>query len=287
MRRAPSLSSIEAFLAVVECEGLKGAAERLCLSPSAVTRRIQALERHVGARLFDRSRGRMALSAAGRALAERLRPAMLGFLDALHAEAESAPVRLRVSRSVAGLWLAPRLARLSNDVSLELRSDLAPADLLADAADLGIFFGDAPLAGLISEELLPIELSVVCAPRLADGRAAPMESRDVSDFTLLDLAPHFGLWRRLSSDAHASRAFDGIQAMYEAAASGLGLAHGLHPLVEPYLADGRLIELPWIKRAPMGAYRLFATRTALRSKKVAKVSNWLKSEAARGGATRP
>lgn len=56
MQRAPSLSTIEAFLAAAERGSFKAAADRLCLSAPAVTRRIQALERHAGAAEGDRAR---------------------------------------------------------------------------------------------------------------------------------------------------------------------------------------------------------------------------------------
>ncbi len=48
MQRAPSLSTIEAFLAAAERGSFRAAADRLCLSAAAVTRRIQAIDRHAG-----------------------------------------------------------------------------------------------------------------------------------------------------------------------------------------------------------------------------------------------
>ena len=57
MQRAPSLTTIEAFLAAAERGSFRAAADRLCLSAPAVTRRIQALERHADAALFERRAG--------------------------------------------------------------------------------------------------------------------------------------------------------------------------------------------------------------------------------------
>ncbi|HXZ14973.1 MAG TPA: LysR family transcriptional regulator [Roseiarcus sp.] len=57
MRRAPNLMSVEAFLAAAELGSFKAAADRLCLTAPAITRRIQALERHSGRSLFDRGAG--------------------------------------------------------------------------------------------------------------------------------------------------------------------------------------------------------------------------------------
>ena len=279
MRRAPSLAAIEAFLAVAECGGVKRAAESLCLSASAVTRRVQALEHHTGARLFDREGGRLALTVAGAALRERLRSAMQGRSHALEGEDSTTPVRLRISRSLAALWLAPRLKRAPPGIGLTFDADLGAVDLRQGAADLGFFFGGGG-DGLSVQALLPIALSVVSAPRLADGRPAPMAPCEISGFARLDLAGQEGLWRRHAPECARPLTFDGIYPLYEAAASGLGLAQGIHPLVEPYLASGRLVELPWIERAAAGAYALVAAPNALRSRKVAKLRDWLAEEAA-------
>ena len=67
--------------------------------------------------------------------------------------------------------------------------------------------------------------------------------------------------------------------MYEAVASGLGFAPGVHPLVEPYLQSGRVVELPGFGRMKGGAYQLVTTRRALRSRSVSLVRDWLLREA--------
>ena len=276
MQRAPNLTAIEAFLAAAELGSFKAAADRLCLTAPAITRRIQALERHSGTSLFDRGAGGVTLTAAGRDLAERMGPAVEELRTAFAtADDPGTPVRLRLSRSLAGLWLAPRLSRLPKGVALDLRSDLTLEACLAGNADLGIFYEPRPPA----ERLIPVEISVVSAPRLADGHAAPRDPTEVHSVTLIDLAGQSWFWRRTAPGLRASLTFDGAQAMYEAVASGLGLAPGVHPLVEPYLASGRVVELPGFGRIAAGAYQLVTTRRALRSRSVALVRDWLLREA--------
>lgn len=279
MPRAPSLSTIEAFLAAAERGSFKAAADRLCLSAPAVTRRIQALERHAGAALFERKAGGVSLTVEGRELAARMGPALDELRAALVSpDAPGRPVRLRASRSFAGLWLAPRLERLPEGVELELRSDLTLEALLSGAADLGIFFDPVPTPQARAEILLPVEVAVVSAPRLVDGRAPP-EGAGATSVPLIELAGQPRFWSERIPGARASLTFDGLQAMYEAAAQGLGLAPGAHPLVAPYLASGRLVELPVFGRTKVGAYRLVATPGALRVRKVAALRDWLMREA--------
>jgi LysR family glycine cleavage system transcriptional activator len=280
MRRAPNLSTIEAFLAAAELGGFRAAADRLCLSAPAITRRIQALERHQGTALFERRAGGVTLTAAGRDLKVRMGPALDEVRAALLSPHDPAtPVRLRASRSIVGLWLAPRLARLPKGVSLDVRSDLTLEACLGGGADLGIFFDPRPMAPAISERLLPVEITVVSAPRLADGRVAPSDVDDLSSYSLIELAGQPSIWPRASPGGRATLVFDGIQAMYEATASGLGLAPGIRPLVDPYLASRRLVELTAFGRVQRGAYYLVAARQALRSRKVAEVRDWLMCEA--------
>jgi len=68
--RAPPLSAIEALMAAVETGNFRKAAEQLSLSPSALSRRIQALEASLGEQLFDRSGHAVQLTDAGRRYVE-------------------------------------------------------------------------------------------------------------------------------------------------------------------------------------------------------------------------
>ncbi|HME27659.1 MAG TPA: LysR substrate-binding domain-containing protein [Acetobacteraceae bacterium] len=282
MRRAPPLSAIEAFLAAAEAGSFRAAADALHLSAPAITRRIQALERHIGLRLFDRRAGGAALTAEGLDLRTRLAPAMTAVTEAVvQAPGQRRPVRLRISRSLAATWLAPRLRRYAADVALDLRAELTLDDLRDGAADLGIFFGACAAPDLVAEPLLPVELSVVSASRLADGRAAPSRLDDLRSYHLLALSNPPGLWHRLLPDPPEFLTFDSIQVMYEAATQGLGLAPGLSPLVNPYLANGRLVRPDMYRPAPVGAYYLVANRRALRSRDVVNVRQWLTAEAVR------
>lgn len=61
-------SEITAFLAIIQCGSFSSAAEHLYITQPALSRRIQALEKKVGYKLFERSRGfrNAALTEQGR-----------------------------------------------------------------------------------------------------------------------------------------------------------------------------------------------------------------------------
>ena len=74
------LASLEAFLAVADSGGFSAAGDRLHLTQPAVSKRIAALEQHLGRRLFDRVGRGIALTEAGRALLPRAR-SILGEME--------------------------------------------------------------------------------------------------------------------------------------------------------------------------------------------------------------
>jgi DNA-binding transcriptional LysR family regulator len=65
------LRKIEYALAVAENRSFSRAAEALEISQPTITRSIQSLEREIGARIFDRSRAGISVTATGRLLLDR------------------------------------------------------------------------------------------------------------------------------------------------------------------------------------------------------------------------
>ncbi|KAF4410763.1 MULTISPECIES: LysR family transcriptional regulator [Streptomyces] len=86
------------FAAVAEQGNLTGAAERLYVSQPALTKQIKQLETRVGTALFVRSRNGMALTEAGRALAERVPGLLAGWDLALRETRATASRAARVLR---------------------------------------------------------------------------------------------------------------------------------------------------------------------------------------------
>ena len=81
------IGQVEAFLAVGTFGGFRRAADALRVTQPAVSARIKALEESLGVSLFERGRGGLALSAAGRALrphAEQLLQAVALARQAVH-----------------------------------------------------------------------------------------------------------------------------------------------------------------------------------------------------------
>jgi len=74
---------LRSFVAVAADGSITRAAERLFVSQPALTKQIKQLETRLGMRLFTRSRAGMALTEAGRALAQRAPAVLAGWDSAL------------------------------------------------------------------------------------------------------------------------------------------------------------------------------------------------------------
>lgn len=115
MMRIP-LDLTETFVAIVDEGTLDAAAQRLHLTPSAVSQRLKTLERQVGRVLLVRSKPVRA-TEAGRAVVRLARQLALLEHDALielgDAEAGRVSVPLAVNADSLGTWFLAPLARLS------------------------------------------------------------------------------------------------------------------------------------------------------------------------------
>lgn len=276
LRNAPSLESIEIFVAAARGQSFRAVGRGLALSPSAVSRRIAALEAFLGSVLFDRSGTVPALTLEGRRYLALVEPAMRAIQGATLAlrEGESGRLAVAASHSFATTWLMPRIAELRHDHGIEV--EIVPTrsldSLRSGEAQIGIWGGlDAP-GDMIAEHLFDAHALPVCAPRLADGRPPPTNDAELTGYPLLTVKAPAGLWPRffaslgLFPDRLEIREHATLQLMYEAAVAGVGVAHALPLIGEPFLHSGRLIPCAGGPRSLGESYRLFRPANRLARK---------------------
>lgn len=297
-RRSPPWGAIEAFMVASRASSFKDAAAQLALSPAAFTRRIQALESHIGVKLFDRGAAAPTLTVAGERYLQRLQPsyeAMRAATEWMAPDPERRALRVGVSQSFAVSWLVPRLPRFyqqTQGIDLALQTCADNVDLLGGAADVRILYGHGDWGHFMSQKLLELEAFVVCAPQMMAGPQLPRHPGELCDYPLLELAHPANQWREwlrqagLPPPRREPMCFDSAQVMYEACAQGLGIALGVPPLVDSFLASGRL-RMPFERSYPMsGAYYVAALPQFRRHEAVQILWRWLVSEAARQSVNR-
>jgi len=252
--RLPPFKSIEAFVAAAQSLSFTKAASALCITVPAVSRRIQALEAHLGTSLFQRTHRALKLTRSGELYLQKLAPAIdtirEASADIRHNPRRNA-VKVSVIPSLAANWLVPRLPRFyaaHNAIQVEFETSIDYVDFDESDVDVAIRFGSGNWSGLHTDRLLDVTAYPVCSREFAERVRPRLTLSDLVRVPLLgsshqpDLWPN---WFRMAGIPQPAEIqvinFDSFHLLYEAAVNGLGLAMGFDAIVQPYLDDGRLI----------------------------------------------
>ncbi len=251
------LEELEVFLAVLDAGSLAGAARRLRRSAPAVTRTLAGLEARVGARLVERTTRRLAVTEAGRRLAEDARSLLAGY-EAAIARDETGPLRgsLRISAPLVfgRRHVAPVVAAFLDRhpaVSVELVLNDRNLDLLDEGLDLAVRIGALADSSLVARRIGQVRRVVVASPDYLAKRGRPERPEDLADHELIysSTVPGPPEWRfagpRGPQTVRVRPRFmvNAIEAVVAQALAGRGVTRVMSYQVADELADGRLTRL--------------------------------------------
>jgi LysR family glycine cleavage system transcriptional activator len=283
MKRLPPLTAVEAFVQAARLGSVKAAAESLALSSPALSRRIQALERHVGRPLFERRHQAVLLNPDGEQLLAEVGPALeeLGHaMERASGQAELMRLKLAVLPLFASYRLMPRLGALrALHPDLHIDIDTRPHALarLDEGLDAAI-----ALAREVDPSLYSVRLGADRVIAIGGGETRRLtDPAELAGATVLlhrDLPDAFEHWREAVGlpdlEPAAIDHFDSGQLILDAAAQGLGIAfmfdmhlQGAH--------DPRLVKLFGIEVDSPYAYWFACRRAALGRRPVRIFHDWL------------
>jgi LysR family transcriptional regulator, glycine cleavage system transcriptional activator len=252
--RFPALDGLLAFEAAARYGTFERAAEELCVTGSAVAKRVAAVEQLLGVPLLNRCGKTLALTDAGKAyLQQVVGPLRLLAAVPLHRLDSASKRRLRVCAppTFARQMIAPCLQEFSDrHTSLELELELVLSTPYADrppgATDLWIRGGEPvePGCTILSRDCV----TPLIAPSLVRRIGLLREPADLAAAPLLrtPLEPWTPWLRAAGLDwaepDQGPRLMD-LGLLLEAAASGQGIAPGRPTLARQWLATGALVPL--------------------------------------------
>ncbi len=256
--RLPDLEAWAIFAAVVEHRSFSGAADAIGLSKATVSKAITRLESHIGQSLFHRTSRRLALTEAGKPLADH---AARILAEARAAEetardAASAPtgrVRLAAPMSFGIGNVAPLVAEFlatHPGIEIDLHCSDARIDIVAEGFDVALRIADLPDSSLRARRLCGIRMHIVAAPAYLARHGEPTHAGQLGEHRLLGYANVPGPWRfRGPGGAEVSVKQEGPlvansgEALVPALVAGLGIARLPGFIIGPAFAQGKVVEI--------------------------------------------
>ena len=292
MRKLPPLSAIRVFEAAARHEHFTAAAEELGMTQAAVSYQIRALEDRVGARLFERSKGRVRLTDIGRRLLRPLTDAfdrMDAAFAAVRADDENM-LSISTTSTFANTWLAWRIGGFQMEhPNLAVRLDASNTliDFSTTEFDVAIRAGEGDWPGLHATRLFEIDYTPICSPWFMEewqkeNGGRDMEPRDLVGLPLVSTNdPWLDHWlKERGVDVPERPPQPGVQldsqtAEGTAAMAGRGIAM-LTPFFWRYdLTEGRLVR-PFRETSSRGwGYWLVCPEHRRQSPKIKRFCEWL------------
>jgi DNA-binding transcriptional LysR family regulator len=277
-----NLNELQFFVHVSQTQSFTGAAKRLGVPKSSVSRTIQRLERRLGVRLVERTTRRVALTEVGelylnhcRRVMEEAEQADLA-VGALQAKPRG---RLRVgapvafARSILGPSMGDFLARYPE---LRMHLQLLNGDESPRAGSLDVIVRAGPLedSGLLVKPLMRIRLAAYASPAYLKRHKAPDSPAGLTQQSCITMTcgtfgepGDFALWRlrrggelkEVRVDARVSVPDPTIN--HQLALAGTGVALLAQSMARADVEQGRLVRLlPEWEPEPVELHALYPSQ---------------------------
>ncbi|WP_313488405.1 LysR family transcriptional regulator [Pseudescherichia sp.] len=286
MRSALEFNTLKVFIAVVENESFVGAAKFLEMPTSNVSRSISQLEEKLNLQLIERSTRHMKLTQAGHLLYTRAKP-LLEALEQTETELTlrqmqlKGPLRICIPNELGPALLGSVIADFAcqyPDLEISCVTNLSGYESLRDDLDLAVIItrGQMDDSDYIARHLLTIPCTIVAAPSVIQRYGTPSHTRQfeelpcITTVSALKGAPwQFvnikGEFETIKVKGHY-RVNSGEMAG-RAAVAGVGFAILSKQACQPYINDGRLVEVELEQSAaPLQLFALYSDRRYLPAK---------------------
>lgn len=278
------VSDLAFFSLLVKQGSLAAAAQELGITPPAVSKRLAAMEGRLRVRLLNRTTRRMSLTPEGETyLTEGER--LVAELEALERKISGGSVvpqgllRMNATLGFGRYHIAPQLSRfaaLYPQVEVQLHLSDRPANLVEQAFDLAIRFGEQPDARITARKLADNRRVLCASPSYLASRGMPHSPRDLHNHSCIVLRENdeiYGSWHFRSGARQETVKVRGPLSTNDGptalawALDGHGIVIRSEWEAAPFLRSGRLRPLlaDWLL-PQADIYILFPTKSHLQAK---------------------
>ncbi|MDN8617519.1 transcriptional regulator GcvA [Variovorax ginsengisoli] len=256
MERLPPLNALRAFEVAARHLSVTLAADELCVTPGAVSRKIRELEEFVDTPLFVRGHQQIALTAEGADYFKSISRLFTEVREAtsrLGRRSQRQQLKIRAYSTFSTRWLIPRLSDFHDrypEIEVSLTSSLEEVDFDRDEIDCAIRLGEGTWRGANSYWLVPNVICPVMSPKLPRADAPLNAPEDLGRYTLLHSLARiddWGDWLRsvgeTGIDPLGGATFQISSMAYAAAIRGQGIAMAQLFLIEDELRSGELVKV--------------------------------------------
>ena len=253
----PSTTALRVFEAAARHLTCTGAADELCLTQSAVSKQIRALEDSLGVSLFVRVNRGLVLTELGRSYLDEIKPLLhqLAMASERLATRRTSPstLTLRILAIVGDRWLLPRFssfAKAHPGIEVQFTSLLSKDGTEQSEPDGEFRFGEGSWPGMLADYLFGCEMLLLAAPALLEQASGLNRHGDVVSCTLLQ---HFQIpqaWQEFFQAFGVEPRqppkvlrYEFMSTLIHSAVAGMGLALVPRVFVQNELARGQLVNL--------------------------------------------
>lgn len=278
------LQSMRVFCKVVEAGSFSKAAQLLDITSPVVTRLVADLERHLAARLLNRTTRSLSLTEAGREYylsCCRILDEIDEAESLLHARSGTFKGSLRLlGGTSARSFIVPILAEYQRrypGVALEFSFGTSSNSLIEEGYDLALLPEQLGIPStLVARPLVKGPLILCAAPSYLQAHGAPAAAAELAQHAFLSYAyessvrSHLLLERGSKTESVPIRntlVSNNVDVLLLAALEGMGIMTAARPLITEQLAAGSLVQvLPGYYAGHVDWYLLYPSRKFISAK---------------------
>ena len=292
-KRLLPLNSLQAFEAAGRHESFLDAAAEQSVSSGSISRHVRLLENYLGTELFVRRRNGVALTSAGKELAETMSAVfrdLRAATDRVRKPTRDRAIVISTLPIFSERWLyrrIPSFRRAFGRAELRIEAHNGEHDAEREDVDAWILYSNGRHPGYSVTRLFGEEVFPVCSPQFRKTLSAHPGPEEVIGQPLLhdiywdtdwpDWARAVGV---TAGEFAANMRFALYKGVIRAAVDGMGMAVGHAEMVAEELATGQLVPLAHLSVVSEKSYHLVMSRSSANNPALVRLREWLLEECA-------